>query len=166
MKKIAFLLLFLSAGHLAFTQTFAKNAIGIRFGSGSLVSSGAEVTYQRALSQKNRLEINAGFFDDNWYSGFNLAPTYQWVMPLEGQFNWFGGAGADVGSWSYKPDYLGLLHESGFFMGVAGQIGIEYAFDFPLQLSLDYRQSFYLVNGWNGQTAGGSVALSVRYLMD
>ncbi len=163
MKKITILLAFLFTGFLANSQNIAPNAIGIRFGSGSTVSTGAEVSYQRAMSANNRLEINAGFYDDDWYNGFNLAATYQWVWVLEDRFNWYAGAGADLGSWAYKPEYLGFLHETGFFLGAAGQIGIEYAFEFPLQLSLDYRPTIYVINGWNGQSVGGSVALSVRY---
>jgi hypothetical protein len=44
----------------------------------------------------------------------------------------------------------------------AGQIGLEYNFNIPLQLSLDYRPGFYLVPAGHGGAWEGA-ALGIRY---
>ncbi|MEE1183368.1 MAG: hypothetical protein UHZ06_02640, partial [Paludibacteraceae bacterium] len=77
-------------------------------------------------------------------------------------WNWYAGVGAGVGFWGFNNIYG--------FGGVAGRIGIEYNFWFPMQLSLDYRPIIG-VGGSNGvvgfNTKGlyaGGIALGVRYL--
>lgn len=57
-----------------------------------------EVSYQRAVSDNNRLEFDLGWRDSNNVDAFKLVGLYQWVMPIEGLFNWYVGAGAGIGS--------------------------------------------------------------------
>ena len=136
----------------AYGQVNGK-AIGVR------ASYGAELSYQHPFSQANRLEADLGFYYDH---GFNLAGIYQWVFDLSELatgFNWYVGLGPQIGSWDYHyngKDYDGLA------LGIAGQIGIEYNFDIPLQLSLDYRPGWYILpNSYGGAWEG--VALGIRY---
>lgn len=51
-----------------------------------------------------------------------------------GKWNMYAGPGIRIGS-----DFSPL---KSFSVGLAGQVGIEYLFDFPLQLSVDLRPSF------------------------
>jgi hypothetical protein len=72
------------------------------------------------------------------------------------------GAGAGIGSWSWKYNNN---KDSGAFLLVAGDIGIEYNFDVPLQLALDFRPEFYLGGDYAdyNDNFGPDIALSIRY---
>ncbi|PIX11052.1 MAG: hypothetical protein COZ74_15040, partial [Flavobacteriaceae bacterium CG_4_8_14_3_um_filter_31_8] len=60
MRKIIFTLGLMLATSLTFTaQEIAKNALGVRFG-GSNNGSGGEISYQAAMGENNRLEIDLG----------------------------------------------------------------------------------------------------------
>jgi hypothetical protein len=47
------------------------------------------------------------------------------------------------------------------FLSAVGNVGIEYTFPIKIQVSLDARPEFGLIN--NGEAFGNSIALSVRY---
>lgn len=145
MKKIVWIvLLFVATAGVVSAQVDGK-ALGLRFGNAG------EITYQHPLSDANRLELDLGF--GSWsYGGAYLTGIYHWVKDLselQDGFNWYYGVGGTLGL------------NNGFAAGVVGNIGIEYNFDFPLQLSLDWRPGLYLAPamhlGWDG------VALSARW---
>lgn len=147
MKKsilvLAFVSLFASVG---FSQVDGK-ALGLRFGGTAF--NGAEISYQHPLSNSNRLELGVG--TSGW--GLGLTGIYQWVWDLSALadgFNWYAGAGGVVG-----------IHNTMFGLGVAGQVGIEYSFNIPLQLSLDYRPTIYFIPAFHDYYDG--ICLSVRY---
>jgi len=149
MKKLFLaLILVLSITGAVNAQVNGK-AIGLRFGNG------AEVSFNMALGSANRLELDLGLnsFDNNSNSGFGLTGIYQWVWALDELapgFNWYAGVGGTVGS--YKTNGLGL--------GVAGQIGLEYNFAIPLQLSIDYRPAIFLNNSYGSYD---DARLAIRY---
>ena len=121
---------------------FRSSTLGLRLGDG------AEISYQHPLGTAHRLEFDLGTVN----SGLGLTGIYQWNWGLEELatgFAWYAGAGATIGK------YTGL--------GIAGvgQIGIEYNFAIPLQLSIDYRPTLYLVPNVNFASNDGR--LSVRY---
>ena len=163
MKKLilsAFLLL-----GLAFSaQAQDRNALGLRLGDND--GFGGEVSYQRTLKSNNRLELDLGFRNSNNYDAFKLTGLYQWVWNIEGGFNWYAGVGGGVGSWSYDyngPGPGGDYDEDGTFIFVAGDLGIEYNFDIPLQLSLDFRPELYFNDDYRGDNFGPDIALGIRY---
>ena len=163
MKKIvlsAFMLLGLAFSSQA--QDISKNALGLRLGDSD--GFGAEVSYQRGLSSKNRLELDLGWRNSKNYDAIKLVGLYQWVWNIDQGFNWYAGVGAGVGSWSYNKSGQSA---SGTFILAAGDIGIEYNFDIPLQLSLDLRPEFYLNNNGNNQfrenNFGPDFGLGIRY---
>ena len=148
-------LLFFSA---SFSQDFAQNAVGLRFGGGN--GFGTEVTYQRALGEGNRLEANLGWNTDDDFSGFKLTGVYQWVWHLDGDFNWYAGAGGGLGNYEYESPNIPDENET--FIFIAGQVGIEYNFqEIPLQLSLDTRPELGL--GDLSDDLNFGIALGVRY---
>lgn len=125
-------------GFIAFTdaQNIAENAIGLRLGDSD--GFGAEVSYQRGLTDNNRLEFDLGWRSGNDFDGFKLVGLYQWVWNLDGNFNWYAGAGAGVGNYSFDNVPNGV-DDSETFVLLAGNAGIEYDFDIPLLISLDVR---------------------------
>ncbi len=163
MKKVilsAVMLIGLSCSVQA--QDISKNAIGLRLGDND--GFGGEISYQRGLSNSNRLEFDLGWRNSKDVDAFKLAGLYQWVWSIDKGFNWYAGAGAGVGSWSYNK--YGVSNSGTFLFG-AGDIGIEYNFDFPLQVSLDFRPELYInSNGYRDNNFGSDVALGLRYKFD
>lgn len=161
MKKIilsAFMLLGLALATQA--QDISKNALGLRLGDND--GFGGEITYQRGLGDNNRLELDLGWRNSNYVDAFKLVGLYQWVWNIDGGFNWYAGVGGGIGSWSYDRNNNS---DSGTFVLAAGDIGIEYNFDIPLQLSLDFRPELYFNDNDNfrNDNFGPDIALGIRY---
>lgn len=159
MKKIilsAFMLIGLTFAAQA--QDISKNALGLRLGNND--GFGGEVSYQRGMSDVNRLELDLGWRNSKDVDAFKLAGIYQWVWNIDGDFNWYAGVGGGLGSWSTTES---AVKDSGTFIFAAGDIGIEYNFEeVPIQLSLDFRPEFG-GNGYYKNNYGSDVALGVRY---
>lgn len=137
----------------------AQSAIGARFGSG------IEFSYLHGLNSGNRVSIDAGF---PMFYGFEAAATYDWVFPIngwkeKGSWNWYAGVGGALGfNWWGAP----------FNFGVAGRIGVEYNFWFPLQLSFDWRPVIgpefgrHYAGFSTRSLYSGGIALGVRYILN
>ena len=139
-------------------QKISPHAIGFRLGDSD--GFGAEVSYQRALFDNNRLEFDLGWRGGDGWDGFKLAGLYQWVMNIDSGFNWYVGAGGGVGSYSWDNP-LPNGDDGETFIFAAGDIGIEYDFDIPLLLSLDFRPE--LGFGDFSDDVDFDIALGVRY---
>jgi len=126
-------------------QDISDNAIGLRFGGGNGV--GGEISYQKSLGNNNRLEIDLGLANE--FTNFKATGLYQWIWNLENKFNWYAGVGG------------GLVSANGTGIYGAGVVGIEYNFDAPVLLSLDYRPEIGVAGGIDGLNS--DIALAVRY---
>lgn len=161
MKKLVLLVMTLVA---VVSAAYAQpRAIGGRVGYG------VEVSYQHTVNEKNMVSVDLGL---PAFFGLEAAATYDWVNPGDveipwehkGSWNWYAGVGAAAGFYGF--DYIVG------FGGVAGRIGVEYNFWFPLQLSIDYRP----IIGVAGRDGGamfnkdalyaGAIALGVRYVFE
>ena len=138
-------------------QKISQNALGLRFGDND--GFGSEVSYQRALGDSNRFEANVGWRNSKNVAATKLTGLYQWVWNIDGNFNWYAGAGAGLGSWRYNKNGFS---DSGTFVFAAGDVGVEYDFDIPLLLSLDFRPEFG-GSGYYENNYGSDIAISVRY---
>ncbi len=146
MKKIILSVLILS-GSLPFISA-QENTLGLKIGYG------IDLSYQRVLTYDNRLEIDLGL------SGFNfddprlyVSGLYHWVWDLSQLapgFTWYAGPGAGIG-----------IYDDSFSLRALGQVGIEYNFDFPLQLTLDWTPSLMIIPDVKFGFEG--FALGVRY---
>jgi hypothetical protein len=149
MKKI----IIVAALVLGFAAAAAAQprAIGLRGGYG------AELSYQHTMGA-NFVEADLGLVMD----GLNVAATYNFMIAQpqwtdRGEWGFYAGPGAAVG--------LGLGENSHLNVAVAGQVGLEYTFWFPLQLSIDLRPQLGL--GFADKATmyfgGWCPALGVRY---
>jgi len=131
------------ATSLTFAQNIAGNTIGLRLGDSK--GFGAEVSYQRGLNRTTRLEANLGWRENTNFNAVKLTATHQHVFEIDSGLNWYYGYGLGVGNarfefisnpnnpnQTYRPD-------GGIFGLITGDVGIEYGFDFPLLISLDFR---------------------------
>ncbi|MBC5842519.1 MAG: hypothetical protein K2Y30_01630 [Flavobacteriaceae bacterium] len=165
MKKIILSAIMLVG--LAFSaqaQDISKNALGLRLGDSG--GFGTEITYQRGLGDNNRLELDLGWrnrknFNNNSYddNAIKLAALYQWVWNIDGGFNWYAGVGGGVGNYSYDNNNNSFNETFAF---AAGDIGLEYNFDIPLLISIDFRPEFG-GNGYYKNNYGSDIALGVKY---
>ncbi|WP_165732569.1 hypothetical protein [Polaribacter sp. 20A6] len=146
MKKTLLIIGLLVAGAFSVNaQSISENAIGLRFSGGNGV--GGEISYQRALGENNRLEVDLGLANE--FSDFKATGLYQWVWNLEDRFNWYAGVGG------------GIVSAGGTGIYGAGVVGIEYDFNAPILLSLDYRPEVGIAGGLSG--VNSDISLAVRY---
>lgn len=153
-KLIVTAVVLMVLGITAQAQEISKNVLGLRLGDNN--GFGTEISYQRGLSDNNRIEADLGWRNNHNVSAFKLTGIYQWVWEIDNNFNWYAGAGAGVGSWSTSGT-------NGCFAYVAGNVGIEYNFkEVPIQLSIDYRPEFG-GHGYFNNNYGSDIALGIRY---
>ena len=145
-------------------QDISKNALGLRLGDSG--GFGTEITYQRALGNSTRLELDLGWrkrkdFNNKGYDddAIKLAALYQWVMNIDGGFNWYVGVGGGLGTYGYDLDND---RYNDTFAFAAGDIGIEYNFPIPILISLDFRPEFG-GSGYYKNNYGSDIALAVKF---
>ena len=128
----------------------------------------AEISYQHSYDQ-NFVQVDFGFLPvlaGNNSQSLNLTATYNWMLAQpqwtdRGEWGVFAGPGAAVGF-----DMGFNAKTAGVNIAAVGQIGLEYRFWFPLQLSVDFRpQIGFHIGGPNSQVIHYNFlpALSVRY---
>lgn len=160
MKRLLLTLaMVLGLGLAAYAQ---PRAIGVRLGGD------ADFSYEHQLGN-NMIDLEVGVpgffnaFDGHW--GVHAACTYDWIFKFnswsgKGEWNWYPGVGLAGGFYNCKAED----HNGHGFLGIAGRIGVEYNFWFPLQLSLDYRPVIgYGFNHGFYDAGFYGVALGVRY---
>lgn len=155
MKKI----LAIAAIALGFAVSAAAQpkAIGGRLGYG------IEVSYEHCVGSPNFFEVDLGIglnelAHDSF--GFTANASYNFVFAqpdwTRGTWEWYAGPGVALG---YVGDVVNYKHENveykhgwdtGFMLGISGQVGLSYTFWFPLQLSLDIRPiiGMHINDGW------------------
>ncbi len=112
----------------AISQNISKDVLGIKLSNSDGLFK--EFSWQHKLEDTKRIEIGLGFDAHST----SISGIYQWVKPLKGDFNWYLGAGPMVNK---------VVHNYSLF--AVGNVGIEYDFKFPLQLSIDIRPSVELL---------------------
>ena len=139
MKKLSLLALILIA---TCTVAFAQpRAIGGR------IASSIGISYQHQIGEKNMIQADLDFLIYGLW-GTQGTVTFNWLIPLvdvsAGQLNLYPGVGLG-GGYEWWGSGLPLWWDSSYkyhgigFVGVAGIIGLEWNFKFPLQLSFEYR---------------------------
>ena len=126
-------------------------ALGVRIGNGG------EISYQHSMGS-NFLEVDGGLGLGLVDGVFNVGATgiYNFMISEFGNgFGFYAGPGAGVGLALGDVNYLAL--------SAAGMVGIEYNFNFPLQISLDFRQHIGIGFSRNGIWAPSSIGLGLRY---
>ena len=127
-------------------------AVGLRGGYG------VEASYQHNLGGENFVEADLGLYS---FNALNVGATYNWMLcqpnwTSQGKWGVYAGPGVVLG--------LGLGGANYFSAAVCGQVGLEYTFDFPLQLSLDVRPQLGFWTGGNHfYFEGFYPALGIRY---
>lgn len=125
-------------------QDISNHALGLRL-TGE-VDFGAEISYQKALSENNRVAIGLALGDH--FGNFKAIGLYQWVWNFKRRFNWYSGFGAGLGNTDNTAVFA------------TGNLGIEYDFKAPILISLDYRPEIKIVGNSVSHTL---IAFAIRY---
>jgi hypothetical protein len=153
MKKVIFILVLCG---LYSTRGSAQQLIGIRGGWFS------GVTYQHYIESDKALE---GIFQvqPNWINITGLYEVHKDLSDVQGM-KWYYGAGAHIGSFSYRRDHpvFGDRYTTGgLIIGADAIIGLEYFFEeIPFQISVDYKP---MINLTGGGWLYNDAALALRY---
>ncbi|MFO0447995.1 MAG: hypothetical protein ACK52I_04785 [Pseudomonadota bacterium] len=153
MKKVIFILVLCG---LCSTRGSAQQLIGIRGGWFS------GVTYQHYIESDKALE---GIFQvqPNWINITGLYEVHKDLSDVQGM-KWYYGAGAHIGSFSYRRDHpvFGDRYTTGgLIIGADAIIGLEYFFEeIPFQISVDYKP---MINLTGGGWLYNDAALALRY---
>lgn len=132
----------------------SSHALGARLYGGDTYN-GAELSYQKGLNDRNRLELDGSFGFSSNFTRVSLIGIYHWDWKIVGGLNWYIGPGASVSYDNYDSStYVNV--------GLGGQIGIEYKFKgIPFMVSLDSRPMWDFLGEVNG--LGWGAALGLRF---
>lgn len=133
---------------LCIADAFAQSrAVGVRVGV-----CGLEASYEHSFSKTQFLEGNLGLDFGNKVNGapgIKAEGTYNfiWARPAwtnKGSWAIYSGPGASIGYVNDEVHFKELkevvsFEANGFMLGISVQVGLEYTFEFPMQLSLDLR---------------------------
>ena len=175
MKKT--LLIVIALLGLSLAAVAQPKAIGIRGGIIGPAFNG-EISYEHWLTifdnDYDFAEIDLGVFGGN---GFKATAVYNFTLTQpeftdRGEWGLYVGPGFSVGYGSglsvktVNGETTEKIKNSPF-VGFVAQLGMEYTFWFPLQLSVDFRPTF-LVPAWMNRTVTNKsrwygVAISARY---
>ena len=146
MKKVIAILV----AALAFVAVASAQprALGVRGGWNG--SFGGEVSYQHSLGN-NFAEFDLGLYGN----GFTLAGIYDIVFANAGAVNFYIGPGAMLNIFNVDDG-------AAWAGGLVGQLGFEIETGIPLNISVDWRPTMWLLGGhtffgWQG------FALGLRY---
>ena len=144
MKRGLLTFLVLAIGAISYAQ---PRSLGLR-----LAPSGLEAVYQQTMEKNQFIEGNLGLdFGYKNIPGIKATATYNfiWARPAwsdKGSWAIYAGPGATLGYVNdevhYKAaDGLNIITypDSGFIIGICGHVGLEYSFEFPLQIAIDLR---------------------------
>ncbi|TLX74992.1 outer membrane insertion C- signal [Labilibacter sediminis] len=142
MKKLIIIaVLFMGIGTLSNAQE-----VGIRFGS--FGDNNVAIDGIFSLGEFSRIHADVSFGD-----GVGIDALWDFIYKPLGDvqgLNWYTGAGATT--------YIG----SNFNLGVAGEVGLEYRFDFPMAIGLDWRPYLNIIE--DTDFIADSFGLNIRYV--
>lgn len=148
MKRILIIILSIWVATVSASAQSRPRTAGVRIGSG------LALTYQHLLSESRFVTAD---LDLPWaqFKGAGIAVSYDFLNPFGaiipwqnyGSWNWYLGVGASVGFSGNSErvtegeiTFTRTMSSSAF--GVLARAGVEYEFEFPLTLALEYRPSF------------------------
>ncbi len=148
-NKLILAVLILSVS-LAATAGTRPRAMGIRTGAGGIGAS-----YQHGINMNQFIQGDMALdlgYNANGRPGITATATYNfiWARPVwssKGTWSLYSGPGISLGAvndlvpYQIGDDITGF-EDNGFMIAAAVQVGLEYEFTFPLQLSVDIRPCF------------------------
>jgi hypothetical protein len=140
MKKFS-----LIAAFMMITTIASAQEVGVRWGD----VSGGDVAIDAVFSMGKFSRTHANISFGN---GVGIDVLWDFIYkPLGGEaLNWYAGVGPFA------------VFDDPFQLGIVGEVGLEYRFNFPISLSADWRPSFRIIEDTDFHAGGFGV--NVRYI--
>ena len=153
-----FLLIAISASLIGVMAGAQPKAVGGRIGN-----YGLDVSYENYAGDYDFLEFELGLDDVFSTSAFHFDGMYNFMIArpdwtAEGDWGFYAGPGASVAIWDKGED------RSIVYAGILGNVGLEYIFDFPLQLSVSLRPRVMFGDGKVRQDGLLTLGIGARYV--
>lgn len=153
MKKLLILIAAVGISLSAAAQNY-NYGLGLRLG---YISS---IDFKWNYSERNSWQFDLSF---PAFDGVAVSAAYQWNWPIGeqrfngGGFNAYVGPAMSLGAWGFN--------NVGFLVGIGAHGGIEYKFDIPLALALEYKPMITFAAHNNGLRPWGfyDFAFAIRY---
>jgi hypothetical protein len=155
MRKIGFMVLFVTCLSFVATAQDYKTGIGVRGGFAN------GLTIKHFIGSNTAIE---GIIATRW-KGLEVTGLFEIhnVAFKTERLKWYYGLGGHIGFWDGKYTNWGTPHNTYTVIGVDGIIGLEYSFtEIPFNISIDWKPAFN-ITGYSGFWADGG-ALSFRYI--
>jgi len=176
MKKLFFGVLLIVTSMNLLAQDIPKSAIGIRISEGVVGDEGfgPEITYQRQMfGEHNRIDVNLSWRTNSFINTYRGGGYFHWSYNIWDNLNWFAGPGIGAGYIDFKTSFFGIgisnNRDSEFFPYVGADFGVDYRFDFPLQVAFSVRPTYDIHNiensgGFNDvDNFGVNIGIAARY---
>jgi hypothetical protein len=152
---IAFLLVI--AGSTGHAQGYPKS-VGVRtsFSYDQKPYAGAEFSFQSDVGRIGRRETNFGWWASNQWDVLKFTGIRQWKAVNKERFHIYGGGGLGAGLVMFP------FAQNEFFATVNLDFGVDYTFAFPIQIALDWRPEWTVINNF-GTPLGYEVGLAIRF---
>ena len=151
MKKA--LLIFAVLFGFAAVSVAQPKALGVRIGYG------VDLSYEHNVSSADFLEFELGLDDGFHGDAFHVDGVYNFMIAqpnwTAGTWGFYGGPGASVAMYNGDNNTL--------YAGIVGNLGLEYTFNIPLQLSLDVRPRLMFGDGGVWSDGIFTFGLGIRY---
>lgn len=154
-KALLIIAVLISSAAVALAQ---PKSIGGRLGN-----YGVDVSYENYVSRgADFLEFGLGLDNGFSTSSFHVDGIYNFMIiqpnwTSVGTWGFYAGPGASVALWKNSDD------ENTVYAGFVGNVGLEYTFSFPLQLSVDFRPRLMFGDGGVRGDGPFSLGVGVRY---
>ncbi len=154
-KALLILTVLVGSATMAFAQ---PKSIGGRLGN-----YGIDVSYENyVFGGADFLEFGLGLDNGFSTSEFHVDGIYNFMIAEPdwtpaGRWGFYAGPGAGVAVWQNGEN------ENTVYAGFLGNVGLEYTFKFPLQLSVDFRPRLMFGNGDLRTNSLFSLGIGVRY---
>ncbi|SEK36071.1 hypothetical protein SAMN04487910_0342 [Aquimarina amphilecti] len=177
MKKLFFVLILIVTSINLQAQDIPKNTIGIRLSEGVVGDEGfgPEITYQRQMfGEHNRIDVNLSWKTNSFINTYRGGAYFHWSYNIWDNLNWFAGPGIGAGYVDFKSSIFGFGisndRDSEFFPYVGADFGVDYRFDFPLQVAFSIRPTYDIHSIENSggfsdvDNFGVNVGIAARYI--
>ena len=135
----------LIAALMLITTIASAQEVGIRWGD----VTGGDVAVDAVFSLGKFSRVHG---DISFGNGVGVDLLWNFIYrPIGGEaLNWYAGVGPYA------------VFDDPFTLGVVGELGLEYRFNFPISVSADWRPSFQIID--NTDFHAGGFGLNVRYI--
>ncbi len=98
------------------------------------------MSYQISLKGMRRFEVDFGVISSMEWDLFLFTGIYQWRLDRKGGLSLYTGLGLSIGYANYG------YGDDKFYDILAANFGVDYTFKFPIQIGLDWRPEYSVLN--------------------